>query len=163
MKISYTLLILIAGTSLATAGEVPKEGTYDYIACYGGTMTQMKMPEGKIASTMEWTGGAHSNVAGSPFDNNSFKCIGAGISAGVGKGWTTGQLYCTATDTDGDTRSANFVTEDGKVTRHDLGGTGKFEGLTTTGTKSENFAALKPAADGTFQQCSRQTGSYKLK
>jgi len=63
MKISYTLLILIAGTSLATAGEVPKEGTYDYIACYGGTMTQMKMPEGKIASTMEWTGGTHSNVA----------------------------------------------------------------------------------------------------
>ena len=162
MKISFTLLILIAGTSLATAAEVPKEGTYDYIACYGGTMAQMKMPDGKIASTLEWTGGTHSNVANSPFDNNSFKCIGAGISAGVGKGWTTGRLYCTATDTDGDIRAVSFVIEDGKGTRHDDGGTGKFEGLTTTGTKSESFAALKPAADGTIQECSHQTGSYKI-
>src|SRR5262249_51369129 len=113
MKISSTLLILIAGTSLATAGEGPKEGTYDYIACYGGTMTQMKMPGGEVASSMEWTGGTHSNVAGSPFDNNSFKCIGTGIGA-PGKAWTTGQLFCTATDTDGDTRSVHFVTENGK-------------------------------------------------
>jgi hypothetical protein len=56
MKISYTLLILIAGTSLASAGEVPKEGTYDYYACWSGTSSEMKLPGGAVAQTNEFTG-----------------------------------------------------------------------------------------------------------
>ena len=77
MKISYTtLLILIAATSLASAGEVPKEGTYDYTSCWSGTTSTMQLPGGAMAATNEVTGMNHAKIPGTMFDNSSFRCIG---------------------------------------------------------------------------------------
>jgi hypothetical protein len=51
---------------------------------------------------------------------------------------------------------------DGKMMRQDVAGTGKYEGLATSGAVAPlgPFPTIK---DGTFQGCNRQTGTYKMK
>ncbi len=46
--------------------------------------------------------------------------------------------------------------------RQDVAGTGKYEGLATSGAVAPlgPFPTIK---DGTFQGCNRQTGTYKMK
>ena len=161
MKISYTLLILIAGTSLATAGEVPKEGTYDYYACWSGTTSEMKLPEGAVARTNEFTGMVRAKTPGTMFDNNSFRCIGSTVTKDK---VVTGRTICEAIDSDGDKRYASFVQgEDGKTVRSQIGGTGKFDGLVTSNSTIENMPIPPTIQPGTIQGCNHQTGSYKLK
>ena len=55
-----------------------------------------------------------------------------------------------------------FSTVDGKITRTNVAGTGKYEGMVTAGTVEllGPFPAIKA---GTFQNCNHQTGTYKLK
>ena len=70
---------------------------------------------------------------------------------------------CEAIDTDGDKRLSYFsLGSDGKVTRENVTGTGKFEGMVATGTVKPlgPFPVVKA---GTFQDCNHQTGTYKLK
>jgi hypothetical protein len=161
MKISYTLLILIAGTSLASAGEVPKEGTYDYYSCWSGTTSDMKLPGDAVARTSEITGMNHAKTPGTMFDNNSFRCIGSTVTKDK---VTTGRTICEAVDADGDKRWASFVAgEDGKTTRTQIAGTGKWDGLTTSNMTFENMPAPPTIVPGTIQGCNHQTGSYKLK
>jgi hypothetical protein len=161
MKISYTLLILIAGTSLASAGEVPKEGTYDYYACWSGTSSEMKLPGGAVAQTNEFTGMIHAKIPGTMFDNNSFRCIGSTVTKDK---VATGRTICEAVDADGDKRYASFVAgEDGKTVRSQIGGTGKFEGLVTSNMTIENMPTPPTIQPGTIQGCNHQTGNYKLK
>ena len=106
MKISYTLLILIAGTSLAGAGEVPKEGTYDYYSCWSGTTSTMQLPGGAMAATNEVTGMNHAKIPGTMFDNSSFRCIGFTVTKDK---VATGRTVCESVDADGDKRYASFV------------------------------------------------------
>jgi hypothetical protein len=75
----------------------------------------------------------------------------------------TSALRARPDDADGDERLAYCSTSsDGKVTRANVVGTGKFEGRVAGGTVtlSGPFPAGEP---GMFQRCNQQTGTYKLK
>jgi hypothetical protein len=69
---------------------------------------------------------------------------------------------CEAVDKDGNKRLARFTNDGGKTTREQVTGTGKYEGATISGTV-EPLGPFPQAADGTMQNCNRQTGTYKLK
>jgi hypothetical protein len=78
-------------------------------------------------------------------------------------GKNTGSTVCEAIDADGDKRLSYFsVGSDGKVTRENVVGTGKFEGMVASGTVQPlgPFPVIKA---GTFQDCNHQVGTYKLK
>jgi hypothetical protein len=73
-----------------------------------------------------------------------------------------GCTLCEALDVDGDKRLAYFsLGSDGKVTRTFVVGTGKYEGMITTGTV-EPLGPFPVIKDGTFQDCNHQIGTYKL-
>jgi hypothetical protein len=106
------------------------------------------------------TGTIRSNPPDGMFDKNSFRCVGMNASLG---GKFAGSTVCEAIDVDGDKRLSNFsLASDGSLTREIVGGTGKYEGMTMTGTVHPlgPFPVIKA---GTFQDCNRQTGTYKLK
>jgi len=69
---------------------------------------------------------------------------------------------CETKDADGDKRLLSFSNVDGKITRTNVAGTGKYEGIVTAGMV-ENLGPFPSIKDGTFQNCNHQTGTYKLK
>lgn len=146
--------------AIASATEFPKEGSYDYTACWSGVNNTITFSKTYTASSYEITGTTRSNSPGGMFDKNTFRCVGMNASL---DGKARGSTVCEAIDTDGDKRLAFFaVGSDGKVTRETITGTGKYEGMVATGTVQPlgPFPILK---EGTIQNCNHQTGTYKLK
>ena len=144
----------------ALAAELPKEGSYDYTACWSGVSNTIDFAKGYTASSYELIGTIRSNSPEGMFDKNSFRCVGVYASLG---GKVTGSTVCEAVDVDGDKRLSNFsLSNDGSLTRETVSGTGKYEGMTQTGTVHPlgPFPVVKA---GTFQDCNHQTGTYKLK
>jgi hypothetical protein len=162
MKIFYPILIVTAGISIASASEVPKEGTYEYSACWSGTVVEMPLNGGAVAQNTEITGTTRAKTPGTMFDNNSFRCLGSQIMHD-GK-VASGRAVCMALDADGDKRYASFTTgEDGKTVRKELGGTGKYDGMVTSNQTVEMMPTTPIVVPGTVQGCNHQTGTYKLK
>ena len=94
------------------------------------------------------------------FDKETFRCVGMNASLG---GKNTGSTVCEAIDADGNKRLTYFsLGADGKTTRQFIAGTGKYEGMVTTGTV-EPLGPFPVIKAGTFQDCNHQTGTYKLK
>lgn len=93
------------------------------------------------------------------FDKSTFRCVGMNASL---DGKITGSNVCETIDMDGDKRLSYFSTGDGKTTRTNLAGTGKYEGMVMVGTV-ESLGSFPVIKDGTFQSCNHQTGTYKLK
>jgi hypothetical protein len=77
-------------------------------------------------------------------------------------GKVTASNVCESIDVDGDKRLAYFSTGDGKITRTNVAGTGKYEGMVMAGTV-ELLGPFPVIKDRTFQNCNHQTGTYKLK
>ncbi len=152
-------LLIVASPFSAFAGELPKEGSYDYTSCWSGVNNVITFSKTLTASSFEMTGSSRSNPPGGMFDKNTFRCVGMNASL---DGKITASTVCEAIDVDGGKRLTYFSTGDGKVTRTVVGGTGKYEGIIMAGTVEPlgPFPAIK---DGTFQDCNRQTGTYKLK
>jgi hypothetical protein len=125
----------------------------------------MKLPEGKVAQTTEYTGMNLAKTPGGLFDKNTFRCIGSGYTHDVdGKQVWTGRNVCEALDPDGDKRWASFVgDENGKITRSQIGGTGKYDGIVLTNMTVEGTPPISSLQPGTVQGCAHQTGNYKLK
>jgi hypothetical protein len=153
-------LVIVTSPFSALATELPKEGSYDYTACWSGVTNTITFSKTHTASSYEMIGAIRSNPPDGMFDKNSFRCVGINASLG---GKNTGSTVCEAMDVDGDKRLSNFsLASDGSLTREIVGGTGKYEGMTMTGTVHPlgPFPAIKA---GTFQDCNHQTGTYKLK
>jgi hypothetical protein len=150
------LLIFCIG---AGAQAPAREGNYDFTACWSGTSNMMSFSKTHTAATFEFTGTTRSNIPGSIFDKNTFRCIGFTVTL---DGKTSGSNTCESVDKDGDKRMSLFTSADGKTTRETVAGTGKFDGMTTTTvvTPLGPFPELKV---GAFQNCNQQTGTYKLK
>jgi hypothetical protein len=55
------------------------------------------------------------------------------------------------------------VNDNGKITRENVVGTGKYEGLVMTNTSFETIGPFPPIKEGTVQNCNHQKGTYKLK
>jgi hypothetical protein len=149
-----------AVTAAALATELPKEGSYDFAACWSGVSNTIAFSKVHTAFSYEMTGVTLSNPPGGMFDKNSFRCVGMNASL---DGKNTGSAVCEAMDVDGDKRLSTFsLASDGSLTRETVAGTGKYEGMTVTGTVHPlgSFPVIKA---GTFQDCNHQTGTYKLK
>jgi len=152
-------LLIVASPFSAFSAELPKEGSYDYTACWSGINSQIAFSKSHSGSSYELTGSIRSNPAGGMFDKNTFRCVGMNASL---DGKITGANLCEATDVDGDKRLSSFSTGDGKTIRTHVAGTGKYEGMVMSGTV-EPLGPFRAIKDGTFQDCNHQTGTYKLK
>ena len=156
----YVLAALIVASPLsAFAAELPKEGSYDYTACWSGANNTIAFSKTYTGSSFELTGTIRSNLPGGMFDKSTFRCVGMNASL---DGKITGSNVCETIDVDGDKRLSYFSTGDGKTTRTNLAGTGKYEGMVMVGTV-EPLGSFPVVKDGTFQSCNHQTGTYKLK
>ncbi len=153
-------LLILTSAPAAFASDLPKEGSYDYTACWSGVNNVITFSKTHTASSYEMTGTTRTNPPGGMFDKNSFHCVGMNASL---DGKNTGSTVCEATDTDGDKRLAYFsLGSDGKVTRENITGTGKYEGMVASG-KVQPLGPFPVVKAGTFQDCNHQTGTYKLK
>ena len=160
MRRAVFALLIITSASTAFAAELPKEGSYDYTACWSGTNNMITFSKTHTAASYEMTGVVRSTTPGGMFDKHTFRCVGMNASF---DGKTSGSTVCEAIDADGDKRLSYFsLGSDGKVTRENVVGTGKFEGMIASGTVQPlgPFPVIKP---GTFQDCNHQSGTYKLK
>lgn len=143
----------------ASAQTLPKEGRYDFTACWSGASNAIAFSKTHTASSYEMMGTTRSNPPGGMFDNHSFRCVGMNYSL---DGKAGGTAVCEAVDRDGDKRLTFFTIAGDKVVRENVTGTGKYEGMVASGTVQPlgPFPGIKP---GTFQNCNHQTGTYKLK
>ena len=145
--------LLLAGAVLA---QEAKEGRIEMTTCFGGPVHTVSPTAQDRFGTYEVTGGVTA-VAG-PAPSGSIECIGAFELRG--KAYQH-RGYCLLQDAAGhkiylsDTRNAQGYTWEY------LGGTGKFEGITGSGT-AEVMGSMTPVRTGTMQGCRRLLGSYKL-
>ena len=142
------------------AGELPKEGNYDFISCGSSVNSAITFSKTHTASTWEQTGTNRSNPPGGLFDMSTFRCVGIYASL---DGTVTVYGVCEAIDPDGDKRLTSFSFDDGKVTRGNAAGTGKYEGIVVTQNSFEPLGPFPTIKDGTSQGCNHLTGTYKLK
>jgi len=156
---------LAATTLLAAAmgahANAPKEGSYDFTACWSGTASMVAFSKTHWGLSFEMTGSTRSNPPGAMFDKHAFRCVGT--NARFDKE-PHGNAICEAVDRDGHKRLTYFETgADGKVQRRFIAGTGKYEGMTETSAGVEQLGPFPTIKPGTFQNCNRQTGTYKMK
>ena len=158
--ISVAALMGFASAGSAFAAELPKEGSYDYTSCWSAVSNTIDFSKTQTASSYELTGTTRSNPPGGMFDKNTFRCVGIGGSLDAKQILTA---VCESIDVDGDKRLTYFsVGSDGGVTRENVAGTGKYEGMVATGI-IQPLGPFPVVKAGTVQDCNRQTGTYKLK
>jgi hypothetical protein len=141
------------------AADLPKEGNYDFMSCYTGVSNAIAFSKAHGATTSELTGTIQSSPPGGMFDKVAFRCLSFDTTL---DNKTTSTTMCEGVDKDGD-RYLNHIVNDGQAsTRRVVAGTGKYEGMTASGTVMGMgpYAVVKP---GTFQNCSHQVGTYKMR
>lgn len=153
------VLAAFAVAPTAAAQPLPREGRFDYVACYSGTSNPIAFSRTQSGMTYEHTGTTRSNLPDSPFDKLSFRCLGMSTSL---DGKAAAMTLCEVVDKDGDKMLNQFTQSEGRTVRTTVAGTGKFEGITTESTLTVlgPFPTVKP---GTFQSCNHQVGTYRLK
>jgi hypothetical protein len=145
---------------LTTAADLPKEGTYDFTACYSGTANPIVFSNATAAVGYEHSGTIISSPPGGMFDKGTFHCVGLRTSLGGKNANTT---VCEVAFPDGDKLLNVFALgSDSKTTREAVAGTGKFEGIVSSGTVV-GLGPFPVVKAGTYQDCNHQTGTYKLK
>ena len=150
--------LLIAGT--AAAAMLPKEGRFDVTNCAAITISnRIDFSKNHWIQTVEFVGTTQSNPPGGFGDGSSYRCVGVTASL---DGKISGTNYCESIDQDGDKRLSSFAQQGNSAVRTQIAGTGKYEGMEQSGDymRAPAFPIVKP---GTYQQCNRQTGTYKLK
>ena len=147
--------------SVPALAEMPKEGQYDYVACWSGTASVTKVSDSHSIMANDFTGVIRTATPGGPFDGETFHCTGLGMMVDGKPASETN--FCVATDKEGNKRLARFTNNNGTITREQVAGTGKYEGMTLTPTAVKPMGPFPSAKPGTFQGCNQQTGSYKLK
>jgi len=160
----YLLAVSLAfavGAGPVCAADLPKEGKYDFTACWSGVGNLIAFSKTHTAFSYEMTGSTRSNPPGGMFDKNSFRCVGTNATF---EKRSSGIAVCEAVDRDGDKRLTYFtVAEGGTVTRRTVLGTGKYEGLIEENAVVQPLGPFPTIKAGTFQNCNHQTGTYKLK
>jgi hypothetical protein len=154
------VLFLVTAPGGSAFAELPKEGGYDFTSCWSGVSNPIAFSQTHSAQTYEMTGTTLSNPPGGFLDKRSYRCVGMATSFG-GKSTNTAVCESVGTD-DGKILTYFSLGSDGKVTREVVAGTGKYEGLVSSGT-AQPLGPFPAAKAGTFQDCNHQTGTYKLK
>jgi hypothetical protein len=161
MRRIFGLSVLFVALSVSANAEMPKEGAYSYTACWSGTTDTSKFSGNVSLRKAEFTGVIHADTPGGPFDKETFHCIG--IETTTDGKTSNGMTLCEASDKDGNKRLARFTTIDDKVTREQVMGSGKYEGIIITSSAVVPVGPLPQIKEGTIQACNHQKGTYKLK
>ena len=98
-------LLIVASPFSAFAGELPKEGSYDFTSCNSGVTSVIAFSKTHTGSSYELTGTNRSNPPGGLFDKSTFRCVGMSASL---DGKSTGSSLCESIHRDGDKRLAHF-------------------------------------------------------
>jgi hypothetical protein len=152
--------VLTIGLAMpAIAGDLPKEGKYDYTACYAGTAKSIDFSKAYSGLTYDLAGTIRSNPPDGFLDMTTLKCVGFSNTI---DGRPSGMNICQVVDKDGDKMLSKNIIEGSKQTSEALAGTGKYEGIVRTGA-GESVGAFPAGAPGTLQGCTRNTGTYKMK
>lgn len=165
MKNNYRLVLLAAiaaaaFSATAPAADLPKEGTYDYTVCFTRNSSRIDYSKIQFAYSYEETGTAVGKVPGSLFDGEAVRCVGMTMSL---EGKLTGGSLCEGVGKDGDKRLTRFwYDSDGKLQREQVSGTGKYDGMVTTGSVKP-LGPPEQVKPGTVKICNNAMGSYKLK
>ncbi len=159
LLIALTAILASSLAAVSTAADFPKQGNYDITACFTRVVNRIAFSKTEVAASLEQFGTSVSNIPGGIFDGESVHCVGMTATLG---GKSIANNVCESVDKDGDKRLTHFYSgPDGAIVREPVAGTGKYDGLETTGTyTSWNFPPIK---DGTVLFCNHQTGTYKLK
>lgn len=148
------LLSLLAASAWAT--ELPREGAVDSSLCFGGPMHVVAAAPDERFGTYVVRGGTTANDMA--FDSMTSECAGAFVTKA---GRTQSQGYCVFRDATGDTiHGTDALTPEGSFVWQYLGGTGKFKGITGSGTL-QRVGTLAPG-EGQMRGCRRIVGTYKL-
>ena len=144
------------------AADLAKEGSYDYTTCFTRTVTYVEYSPTQSAWSYSELGRSISDPPGGMFDGDESQCLGMTASL---DGKRYGSTACVGVAKDGAKRLTRFWYDaDGKLQREAIAGTGKYDGMVTTGTVRDVKAppGMKPGTQ-TFDYCNRNVGTYKLK
>ncbi|MGY4197800.1 hypothetical protein ACVIM9_007141 [Bradyrhizobium sp. USDA 4520] len=89
--ITSTAIMACISVGSAFATELPKEGSYDFTACWSGVNSVVSFSKAHTASSYEMTGSIRSNPPGGMFDKHTFRCVGMNASL---DGKNTGSTIC---------------------------------------------------------------------
>jgi len=159
---SIGVVCAVAFTNLAFAADLPKEGKYDYTTCFTRTVTYVEYSPTQSAWSYSELGRSVSDPPGGMFDGDESQCLGMTASL---DGKRYGSTACVGVAKDGAKRFTRFWYDaDGKFQRETIAGTGKYDGMVTTGTVQDVKAppSMKQGTQ-TFDYCNRNVGTYKLK
>ena len=92
-------LLIVASPFSALAGELPKEGSYDFTSCNSGVANVITFSKTYTGSSYELTGTNRSNPPGGLFDKSTYRCVGMNTSF---NGKDTAYTVCESIDVDGD-------------------------------------------------------------
>jgi hypothetical protein len=155
----FPLVTALAAT-LVLAAELPKDGMYDYTVCFTRESARIDYSKTHFAFSYEETGTAVGKNPGSLFDGEAVRCVGMTMSLDEKR---TGGSLCEGVAKDGDRRLTRFwYDNEGKLQREQVSGTGKYEGMVTTGSV-EPLGPPEEIKPGTVKFCHHATGTYKLK
>ena len=157
-----TLCAAAALASISFAADLPKEGKYDYTTCFTRNLTYIEYSPTQSAWSYSQRGTSVSDPRGGMFDGDDVQCVGTTASL---DGKQYGSLACLAVAPDGAKRLTRFWYDaENKMQRETVGGTGKYDGMTTTGTVQavKEPQGMKPGTQ-TVEYCNRNVGTYKMK
>jgi hypothetical protein len=158
--ISVATLIAATSSSPGFAADLPKEGSYDYKACFTRNITRIDFSDAHRAYSYNETATAVSTIPGGMFDGENVRCVG---TVSISNGKRTNLSICEGVAKDGAKRLTRFqYGADGKLVREEIAGTGIYEGMITTGIAKE-VEPSKEVQPGITTYCNQVTGTYKLK
>ena len=158
--ISVATFIAATASSLGFGADLPKEGSYDYKACFTRNTTRIDFSDAHRAYSYNETATAVSTTPGGMFDGESVRCVG---TVSISNGKRTNLSICEGVAKNGSKRLTRFQYDaDGKLVREEVAGTGMYEGMVTTGT-AKGVVPEKEIQPGVTTYCNQLTGTYKLK
>jgi hypothetical protein len=109
-------------------------------------------------NTLEIRGTILTNPPGGLWDKVAFRCVAMNYTA---EGKRSGMTLCEGVDKDGDKYLSHLVVDGAQQTRRVVAGTGKYAGMTASGTAVPLGPFGKPVA-GLEHNCTHQKGTYTL-
>ncbi len=159
-SIVVTASVTVACAVGAAAADLPKEGSYDYTTCFTRTITRIEYSPTHFAYIHEDLGTSASNPPGGLFDNESVRCVGMTATF---DGKRSGATVCEGVAPNGDKRLTRFWYDDkGEYQREAVAGTGRYDGLVTTGS-IKAVGQTERIRPGVTRYCNQGTGTYRLK
>ena len=159
VAIALVELALMSESSVAEAGNLPREGTFDFNWCAAGEVRHVAVSDQLAIGAARADAAIYSNPRGGPFDLSGSHCEAVyHLDAGT---WRVNG-YCVQQDSDADKWVIKFNDVNFAGSFETIGGTGKYAGMVATGEFKP--IGIPPAVmPGVFQRCNRFTGSYRLK